>query len=189
MIVPPRVSRKSVILPHAVEEEPMAVICGTRPPLRCVRAVATMIPAIALLACDPRTSEQKPELVYLRTDSVTVEVTVRAESTVAVGDWLRLNASRSTSDGWRKVAFEEVPPGTPWIGYIPPAHEIEVAANLRWFAEPMAGVEFDAWAPRPVSLLERAVRFSRPGRYRLWATSHAPLDATSDTLHVEVRAR
>src|SRR5687768_12297150 len=101
MIVPPRVSRESVILPHAVREGPMAVICGTRLPLRCVRAVATLIPALALLACDPRTSEQKPEFVYLRTDSVTVAVTVRSAPTVAVGDWLRLNASRSTSEGWR----------------------------------------------------------------------------------------
>jgi hypothetical protein len=40
-----------------------------------------------------------------------------------------------------------------------------------------------------VALDERAVKFARPGVYRLWATSHPPLDATSNTLQVEVTAR
>ena len=76
----------------------------------------------------------------------------------------------------------------PWMGYLPPENEPEVAANLRWFAEPMDGVEFDSIVPRPVPLLQRAVKFSKPGTYRLWATSHAPLDATSNTLQIEVTA-
>ena len=106
-----------------------------------------------------------------------------------VGEWLRLRASRATTGHWKEVRFVDVPQGVPWIGYIPPEYEPEVAANLRWFAEPMDGVEFDAVVPRPVAILERAVRFAKPGTYRLWASSHAPLDATSNALDIEVTVK
>jgi hypothetical protein len=108
---------------------------------------------------------------------------------VKVGEWLRLQASRTTSGNWEKVRLADVPPESAWIGYIPPEYEPEVAANLRWFAEPMDGVEFDSTVPRPVSILDRAVRFAKPGTYRLWATSHVPLDATSNSLQIEVTGK
>lgn len=137
---------------------------------------------LALSGC----SQSAPEYVYVRTSSVVVTVTAQAESRVKVGEWLRLHASRATTGHWDKVRFVEIPEGTPWIGNFPPQHEAEVAANLRWFAGPMDGVEFDSWAPRPVPLMDRAVRFAKPGNYGLWALSHAPLDATSNILQVEV---
>jgi hypothetical protein len=131
-------------------------------------------------------SSIKPEYVYLRTSSVIVIVTAQSDSRVEAGEWLRLRATRAASGTWRKVRFADVPEGVPWIGYIPPEHEPEVAANLRWYADPMDGVEFDSTVPRPVSVLERAVRFAKPGTYRIWGTSHAPLDATSNTLQIVV---
>jgi hypothetical protein len=148
-----------------------------------MRALVLLI--LALGACSPST----PEYVYVRTSSVVVTVTVRSESRVKVGEWLRLQASRATSGHWEKVHFSDVPQESAWIGYIPPEHEPEVAANLRWFAEPMEGVEFDSTVPRPVSILDRAVRFAKPGIYRLWASSHAPLDATSNSLQIEVTGK
>ena len=146
------------------------------------RVVALVM--LALGGCSP----SSPEYVYVRTSSVAVNVTARAESRVQVGEWLRLNASRATTGDWNRVRFADVDEGMPWIGYIPPQYESEVAANLRWFSEPMDGVEFDAQAPRPVPTMERAVRFARPGKYRIWASSHPPLDATSNVLQVEVTA-
>ena len=147
-----------------------------------MRALVVVSIILALGACSPST----PVYVYVRTSSVVVTVTVRSDSRVQVGEWLRLRASRATSGHWEKVRFVDVPRGLSWIGYVPPEYEPEVAANLRWFAEPMDGVEFDATVPRPVPILERAVRFAKPGNYRLWASSHAPLDATSNTLQIEV---
>ena len=144
------------------------------------RQVALLM--LALGGCSPSTSEY----AYVPTSSVVVTVTARAESRVQVGEWLRLSASRATTGHWNKVRLVEIPEGTPWIGAIPPQYEPEVAANLRWFAEPMDGVEFDSWAPRPVPLMQRAVRFAKPGNYRLWASSYAPLDATSNILRIEV---
>ena len=143
---------------------------------------ALVVLALVATAC----TEPTPEFVYVRTESVDVVVTVRAQSRVPVNTWLPLRASRTTTGEWRRVPFSEVGPDTPWIGYVPPAKEDEVAANLRWHVEPVEGAQFDAMAPKPVPIEQRAVRFSRPGIYRLWAESHSPLDARSNTLQVEV---
>ncbi len=143
--------------------------------------------AIVLTLCGCSTGES-PERVFIRTESVVVAVTVRSGARVAVGEWLPLTATRSTRGDWEEVRFADLEEGVPWLGYRPPENEPEVAANLRWFAEPMDGVEFDSTVPRPVPLLQRAVKFSKPGIYRLWATSHPPLDATSNTLQIEVTA-
>ena len=137
----------------------------------------------AVLAC---TSDDPPEFVYLRTESVEVKVIAYAEAQVPVGTWLPLRATRTTTGDWRRVPYRDIAAGTPWLGYVPPLREKEVAANLRWYVDPADGATFDALAPRPVPIDQRAVRFSKPGVYRLWATSHAPLDAVSNTLEVRV---
>ncbi len=146
--------------------------------------VAPTLLAVAVVAAG--CVEPTPEFVYLRTDSVRVVVTVSAESPVPVGTWLPLRASRAISGEWRKVPFAEVAPDTPWLGYVPPPTEDEVAANLRWYIDPVEGAEFDASAPKPGPIEQRAVRFSKPGIYRLWADSYPPIDARSNTLQVEV---
>ena len=130
--------------------------------------------------------EQAPEFVYVRTDSVKVAVTAQADRRVSVNTWLPLRASRTVTGEWRKVPFAEVAPDTPWLGYVPPPTEDEVAASLRWNVDPVEGAEFDASAPKPVPIQQRAVRFSRPGNYRLWADSYPPIAARSNTLQVEV---
>jgi hypothetical protein len=146
--------------------------------------------ALAGCACSPADrGEKAPDFVYLRTDSVSVTVTVSSDEQVQVGTWLPLRATRTTTGEWRRVQYREVPAGTAWLGYVPPEREDEVAANLRWYVEPRDGAVFDAWAPRPVPIEQRAVKFSQPGVYRLWATSHAPLDAVSNTLEVSVLPR
>jgi hypothetical protein len=162
---------------------PNAVVLVAPAVARRLLVVALMI--LGLSACDP----SPPEYVYIRTDSVVVTLMVQSESAVHVGDWVRLRASRTTTGHWERVRFADVPQGSAWIGYVPPEHEAEVAANLQWFAEPTEGVEFDSVVPKPVPITERAVRFASPGTYRLWASSHAPLDATSNTLQILVTAR
>jgi hypothetical protein len=152
-----------------------------------MRSLPTLLLALVLCACSRHNSgDSVPEFVYLRTQSVVVTVTIRADQRVTVGEWLRLRATRAITGEWQKIPFRELPAGTPWIGYVPPERENEVAGNLHWFAQPSDGVLFDAWAPKPVGILERAVKFARPGTYRLWATSHAPIDTTSNSLMVEV---
>ena len=156
--------------------------------LRSIRAAWNRSLVALMLVVAGACTERPPEYVYLRTEAVAVTVTARSAPRVRVGEWLPLSASRSARGEWQKVRFIDVPQGTSWIGYVPPEHEDEVAANLRWFADPMDGVEFDAVPPKPVPIEQRAVRFSKPGAYRLWATSHSPLDATSNTLEIEAVA-
>ena len=149
--------------------------------------VRTLLAAACLtvcISCDSR--EKPPEFVYLRTDSVKVSVMVYAEAQVEVDTWLPLRATRTRTGEWRKVAYREISQDSPWLGYVPPDREDEVAASLRWYVEPKDGAVFDAWAPRPVPINQRAVKFSKPGVYRLWATSHVPLDAISNTLQIRV---
>ncbi|RPH54738.1 MAG: hypothetical protein EHM89_18150 [Acidobacteria bacterium] len=149
-----------------------------------------LVATFAVSACSPADApEEAPEFVYLRTDSVKVAVTVHAEAQVHVDKCLPLRATRTTTGEWRKVPYREVAEGTPWLGYVPPERENEVAGGLRWYVEPTDGVVFDSWAPKPVPIDQRAVKFSKPGVYRLWATSYAPLDATSNTLEVRVIPR
>ena len=150
-----------------------------------MRSIVTALIVLSLGACVSGT----PEYVYTRTSSVTVTVRVQSASRVGVGEWLRLRASRATAGQWHKVRLADVPKDVAWIAYIPPPHESDLAPSLRWFAEPMDGVEFDNPATRVVPPDERGVKFARPGTYRLWGTSYAPLDARSNTLQVEVTAR
>ena len=154
-------------------------------PTRTSMRVIPPLLMLFLTAC----GSSAPEYVYLRTSSVVVTVTAQAESRVRAGDWLRLRASRATTGEWRKVRFADMPKDTPWLGEIPSALEPEVAANLRWFAEPSDAVEFNNPVTGVVEPMERAVKFPRPGVYRLWATSHPPIDATSNRLQVDVTAR
>ena len=151
-----------------------------------MRSIVVTLIVLLLVACDAGA----PEHVYVRTSSVSVVVTARAaDSRVRVGDWLQLRASRTTTGQWQKVRFADLPKAAPWLGSVPPEREPEVAANLRWYADPMDGVEFDNPLTRSTPPGERGVRFARPGTYRLWATSYAPQDATSNTLQIEVTAR
>ena len=152
------------------------------PTVRTLLAVAFALSACS--SCDLR--EKPPEFVYLRTDSVKVNVTVYSEAQVQVDRWLPLRATRTTTGEWRKVAYREISQDAPWLGYMPPEREDEVAASLRWYVEPTEGAVFDSWAPRPVPINQRAVKFSKPGVYRLWATSYVPLDAMSNTHQIRV---
>jgi hypothetical protein len=148
---------------------------------------ALLVAACAVSACRPGDRlEKPPEFVYLRTDSVNVSVTVYSDDQAQVDMWLPLRATRTATGTWRRVPYREVEVGTAWLGYVPLEREDDVAASLHWYVEPRDGAVFDAWAPRPVPINQRAVKFSKPGVYRLWATSYAPLDAMSDTLQVRV---
>lgn len=150
-----------------------------------LRSTVIALTALSLAACD----SGAPQFVYIRTPSVTVTVTAQADSRVRVGEWLRLRASRATTGEWQKLRFADLPKDTAWLAYIPPAQESDLAASLRWFVEPADGVEFSNPAAGVVPLVDRGVKFARPGTYRLWATSHPPLDGRSHTLQVEVTAR
>jgi hypothetical protein len=149
------------------------------------RSLVIGMMGLFLAACDGGA----PEYVFVRTNSVVVTVTAQSDSRVRAGEWLRLRASRATTGQWQKLRLADVPKDVPWVAQIPPGHEPDVAASLRWFAEPMDGVEFDNPVARAVPPVERGVRFGRPGTYRLWATSYAPQDGKSNTLEVEVTAR
>jgi hypothetical protein len=88
-------------------------------------------------------------------------------ASVRVGEWLTLNARRSTGP-WTEVDRKSLGPDGCWVAPAPPADEDQVADNLTWSAEPRGRAEFNLDIRADHA---RRVRFSAPGRYVLSASS------------------
>jgi len=149
--------------------------------LRAVRILQAALVWIA--ACTP----EAPSRVFVPADSYTESVDV----TTAQGDSARIVVMEALllhgvrrSGPWVEVEHASLPPDACWWARPPEPLEAEVAGNLRWHAEPLEGVEFGGLRPD----LARDVRFSRPGRYVLWAESSGWCSEpySGDTLVVEV---
>ena len=98
-----------------------------------------------------------------------------------------LHATRD-SGPWVRVQRSTLSPDACW-SVSPRPHEPEVAANLRWLADPPAGAEFGGLRLRGAGVVDLAtdVRFTAPGRYRLTATSGwCEILYHGDTLVVDV---
>lgn len=129
-----------------------------------------------------------PDRVFVPGNSFkhTVEVGTQQGRTavVHVGEWLSLSASRSTGP-WEEVARESLAPEGCWVARAPSEIEEEVADNVTWSTEPKGVAEFN------LELLpdhSRRVRFRRPGRIVLRATSatYCSMPASSNELTVMV---
>jgi hypothetical protein len=132
-------------------------------------------------------TEPVPATVYVPAPDYRQSLWVTADpdssSLVRAGSWLVLHARR-VAGPWQAVPRGSANLADCWWRRPPPVEEKEVAASVTWHALPFDSVQFNL--PRPPAW-ERLVRFTHPGRYRLWATSHgcgAPL--LSDTVAIEV---
>jgi len=147
---------------------------------------ARLLPAIlvAVAACAP----EAPSRVFVAADSYTEALDVTTahgdSARVVVSEALLLHGVRR-SGPWVEVEHASLPPDACWWVRPPEPVEVEVAGNLRWHADPAEGVQFGGFRAD----LAREVRFSRPGRYLLWAESSGCSEPYSgDTLVVEVVA-
>ena len=101
-----------------------------------------------------------------------------------VGEWITLHARRTTGP-WTNVDRKSLGPDGCWVAPAPPPEETEVAADLSWSADPQAG-EFDDGLRDDHT---RRVRFTRPGRYSLKATSSTPCSPKVDSNELVVVVR
>ena len=163
--------------------------------MRCSRRLVTAgLALLALPGCQREQAAQAddamlepdlppPEFVYVRTPEVRVQVEVRAERDHApVDTWIRLHATRRISGTWRRQRYAELSPDTLFLSQQPPPFEAEVAANLRWLVDPPDGARMNVPGLQDMRLLERQIRFERPGVYRVSARSHVPIDGESNVL-------
>lgn len=150
----------------------------SRPP-QC----AVVLALLGLGAC----STPEPSSVYVPApdyrQSLTISADLSPSGSLRAGSWLTLHARRSTGP-WRIVPRDQADLTDCWWRRPPPPEEGEVANNVTWRVEPSDSTLFNL--PRSPEA-ERRLRFARPGRYRLWATSHGcRTPITSDTLEVDV---
>ncbi len=159
---------------------PGLTLAGTT---RWIGACACVAAMVAVTSC-----RRLPDEVYVPADvfrSRIVATTSQGRSaTVRAGDWLTLSVSR-TSGPWVRVRRAALDPGSCWLAPAPPDHEEQVADNVTWTAAPNGAAEFN------LGLLEdhsRRVRFARPGRVTLRATSVAwcAKEAATDEIEITV---
>ena len=119
-------------------------------------------------ACDPPV----PEWVWIPSPEfkAALEVWVGDDpgQTFRVAQWISLHAARSTGP-WQRVPYKDLPADARWLRRPPEAREKNVEANVRWQSEPSGHAEFNL--PKAREILVRKVRFSKPGRYKIWAES------------------
>jgi hypothetical protein len=124
-----------------------------------------IVSALLLAACT-----SQPERVFVPGSPFRHVVEVRtAQGTSAearVGEWITLHARRETGP-WTNVDRKSLGRDGCWVTPPPPPAEAEVATDLSWRADPRDG-EFDDGLADDRT---RRVRFTKPGRYRLNATS------------------
>jgi hypothetical protein len=132
-------------------------------------------------------SAPEPATVYVPAQdyrqSLSISVDLDSSGSVRAGNWLVLHARRSTGP-WQAVPRNQADLKDCWWRRPPPPEEAEVASNVTWKVSPADGSQFNR--PTPPEW-ERRLKLTRPGRYRLWATSygcHTPI--LSDTIAVDV---
>ena len=120
-------------------------------------------------SCDP--SIPKWVWVPALDFNATLQVWIGDEpgQTFRVEDWISLHANRSTGP-WIRVAHKDLPPDARWMRKPPEKLEEGVEANARWHVAPDRGHQFNL--PKAHDIHTRQIRFSEPGRYKIWADSH-----------------
>lgn len=102
------------------------------------------------------------------TQKLTISATFTKNREVAVGEWLELLATRKTGP-WLKVEKSKARQADCYWLRPPPEIEENAQSNVRWHVDPKGSAAFNV--PGPLTLQRRSVRFTQPGKYRLWATS------------------
>jgi hypothetical protein len=130
--------------------------------------ILLIAPVLLLAACT-----SQPERVFVPGTPFRHAVDVRTpqgtSAEVRLGEWVTLQARRETGP-WKNVDRKSLGRDGCWVAPAPPPAEAEVAANLSWTTDPPDGEFDDGLAPDHT----RRVRFTKPGRYRLTATSSTP---------------
>lgn len=101
--------------------------------------------------------------------SLTVSALTPHSRAVRVGEWVALKATRMTGP-WKRIKRSLKEQGDCWWISPPQAIEKEVQSNVTWHVEPSGNAVFNL-PGKGWKLWERSVRFTKPGQYRMSATS------------------
>lgn len=129
-----------------------------------MRAVAAIVCAtLALAACDSGYIPYVPGPGFTQTLQVSLELP--DSGAVRAGEWVTMHAVRAAGP-W--VLADSTTEDPPCERISPIAREDEAATKVEWLVAPREGVVFNTPA---APLFERQIRFTRPGRYAISATS------------------
>lgn len=145
-----------------------------------MRTTVLLLCAAALAGCDSGYIPYVPGPGFTQTIEVSAELP--DSSAVAVGEWITIHASRQ-SGPW--VLADSTTEDPPCERISPTTFEEDAASKVTWVVEPQGSVAFNTPAPPDFG---RKIRFTRPGRYRLTASSSgcgAPYE--SNTIEIVVR--
>lgn len=130
--------------------------------------LAAIAGMVLFVGCDSRGGGQYMTYVPAPdfTETMQVWLEVPDSAPAAVGQWITMHAARQ-SGPWqlrdstitKEPACEKISPVT---------REFEVASKVEWRVEPAGQVAYNVPGPPD---FERQIRFTRPGRFRVWAVS------------------
>ena len=135
---------------------------------RKIECVPILLVCFLTISCG-----SEPPYVYVPAEgfkqSLTVSALTPQDRAVRVGEWVALKATRMTGP-WKRIKRSLKEPGDCWWVRPPKAIEEEVQGNVTWHVEPSGNAVFNL-PGKGWKLWERSVRFTKPGLYRLSATS------------------
>jgi hypothetical protein len=112
--------------------------------------------------------------VYIQGENfkASLEISIQnpGQNEITVDNWVKLKAVRKTGP-WIKVKKSELKEDTCWLVNPPPEIEENVQSNVKWNIEPKGYSTFNI--PESNNLEGRKIKFTKSGKYRLWATSHS----------------
>ncbi len=133
--------------------------------------------------------QREPAYVYVPSsnyeESLTASV-VDSGKEIMTNEWVSLKATRKTGP-WVKMEKLKLKQDDHWLTDPPSSIEENVQANVKWNVEPKEYATFNL--PQTHNLLERKVQFTKPGKYKLWATSHSWYRDPFDSNIIEINVK
>ncbi len=136
--------------------------------------------SLCVTACD----RGKSDTAYIPDSAFQITVTIDAPQRGKVDQWIPLHAARK-SGPWKKVARSQVPTGVLPLPEPPLPVEDNVQNNLRWVVDPPDTGRFNL-PGSDTDVTTRAVKFAKPGTYKLTGYSSFPAAAQSNTISIEI---
>ena len=121
---------------------------------------------------------------YVPAEGFASSVTISAQPTARVGEWVLLTASRR-SGPWNPVKPAEVRPEEISM-FEPRIFEREVAANLTWSVDPPGSAIFNSDAVAGADPDARSIMFGAAGIYQVQGYSAFPLPVLSNVITIRV---
>ena len=161
------------------------IISGLRPDNMKENYFLILLFSFLLIGC----SQKAPAHVYVPSadfqESLTISIIAPVEG-IKTNEWISLKATRKAGP-WIKVEKSKLSNNDCWMINPPTEIEEDVQSNVKWNVEPTGYAAFNI--PKSNNIFERKVKFTRQGKYKLWATSHSwcrdRLDSNIIEIHVK----